>query len=120
MLFRSFSNVIPVERYQDFPTFWDDPAKRRFNLWSYVDVRDCAQSCEVALRADVAGASSYVIAAADSVMTTPSAQLMAAVFPDVPIRGELGEFESLQSIAKAKAVLGYQPRYSWRDHVDAR
>ena len=115
-----FSNVIPPERYQDFPTFWDDPAKRRFNLWSYVDVRDCAQSCEVALRADVTGASSYVIAAADTVMTTPSVELMATTFPHVPIRAELGEFETLQSIARARTVLGYEPRYSWRDHVDPR
>ncbi|HEX4723693.1 MAG TPA: NAD(P)-dependent oxidoreductase [Pseudonocardiaceae bacterium] len=114
-----FSNVIPPDRYEMFPTFWDDPAKRRFNLWSYVDVRDCAQSCEVALRADVSGASSYVIAATDTVMTTPTADLMAATFPDVPIRTELGEFETLQSIEKARSVLGYEPRYSWRDHVDA-
>ncbi|HEX4704287.1 MAG TPA: NAD(P)-dependent oxidoreductase [Pseudonocardiaceae bacterium] len=113
-----FSNVIPPERYQVFPTFWDDPAKRRFNLWSYVDVRDCAQSCEVSLRADVTGASGYVIAATDTVMTTPSAELMAGTFPDVPIRKELGEFETLQSIEKARAILGYEPQHSWRDHVE--
>jgi nucleoside-diphosphate-sugar epimerase len=112
-----FSNVIRPERYQDFPTFWDDPAKRRFNLWSYVDVRDCAQSCRVSLTADVTGASSYVIAAADTVMTTPSAELMARTFPDVPIRKELGTFETLQTIEKARSVLGYEPKYSWRDHV---
>lgn len=114
-----FSNVIPPERYAMFPTFWDDPRKRRFNLWSYVDVRDCAQSCEVSLRADVTGATSYVIAAADTVMTTPSAQLMATTFPAVPIRKELGEFETLQSIERARTVLGYEPEHSWRDHVAA-
>jgi hypothetical protein len=44
---------------------------------------------------------------------------MATTFPDVPIRGgEFGEFETLQSIGKARAVLGYEPQHSWRDHIE--
>jgi nucleoside-diphosphate-sugar epimerase len=112
-----FSNVIPPERYATFPTFWDDPALRKFNLWSYVDVRDCALSCRLGLEADVAGASSYLIAAADTVMTTPSARLMAETFPDVPLTKDLSEFETLQSIDRARAMLGYEPQHKWRDHV---
>jgi nucleoside-diphosphate-sugar epimerase len=112
-----FSNVIPPDRYAAFPGFWDDPAKRRFNLWSYVDVRDCALSCRLGLEADVTGADSFLIAAADTVMTTPSARLMAQAFPGVPVTKDLGEFETLQSIDKARAVLGYEPEHRWRDHV---
>ena len=48
-------------------------------------------------------------------MREPSRDLMARVFPKVPIRGELGEFETLLSIAKARKLLGYAPRYTWRD-----
>jgi nucleoside-diphosphate-sugar epimerase len=114
-----FSNVIPPDRYTVFPTFWDDPAKRRFNLWSYVDVRDCALSCRLGLEADVEGAGSYLIAAADTVMTTPSARLMEETFPGVPLTKDLGEFETLQSIDKARAALGYEPAYRWRDHISA-
>lgn len=112
-----FTNVIPPERYAQFPSFQDDPAKRRWNLWSYVDVRDCALSCRLGLEAEVSGAQSFIIAAADTVMTTPSADLMAAEFPGVPITKELGEFETLQSIDRAREVLGYEPRHSWRDQV---
>lgn len=112
-----FSNVIPPDRYAQFPTFWHDQALRKFNLWSYVDVRDCALSCRLGLEAEVAGASSYLIAADDTVMTTPSARLMADTFPGVPVTKELGEFETLQSIDKARDVLGYVPRHRWRDHV---
>jgi hypothetical protein len=43
---------------------------------------------------------------------------MAEVYPDVPVRGELAEFETLLSIAKARRLLGYEPRYSWRDPLD--
>jgi len=48
-------------------------------------------------------------------MNRPSAELMADVYPDVEIRGELGEFETLLAIGKARRLLGYAPAYSWRD-----
>ena len=30
-----------------------------------------------------------------------------------------GEFGTLLAIDRARQVLGYEPRYSWRDHVSA-
>jgi UDP-glucose 4-epimerase len=39
------------------------------------------------------------------------------VFPDVPVRGEIGEHDTLLSIDKARRVLGYEPTHSWRDQV---
>jgi UDP-glucose 4-epimerase len=47
-------------------------------------------------------------------MSRPNAELMAEVYPDVELRGELGEHDTLLSIEKARRVLGYEPRYSWR------
>ena len=32
-----FSNVMVREDYARFPTFWDDPHARKWNLWGYVD-----------------------------------------------------------------------------------
>ena len=110
-----FSNVMEPHDYARFPGFWDDPELRRWNLWGYVDARDVAQSCRLALRGDVGGAEVFIVAAADTVMTRSSAELMAEVYPDVEIRGELGEFETLLSIGKARRLLGYDPAYSWRD-----
>lgn len=112
------SNVIPVERYATFPQDWADARRRMFNLWSYIDVRDAAGACLAALTADVEGARSYVIASTDSAMTTPSAELMATHFPDVPLHGDLAEFGSLLSGARAQRELGFTPQHSWRDHVD--
>jgi hypothetical protein len=66
------------------------------------------------LEAEVAGADVFTVAAADTLMRTPSRQLMAEHFPGVPVAAELGEFETLLSIAKARRVLGYQPRHGWR------
>ncbi|WP_155334504.1 NAD-dependent epimerase/dehydratase family protein [Acrocarpospora corrugata] len=112
-----FSNVIKPEDYQRFPSYWKDPAPRSFNLWSYIDVRDCALSARLSLEADVTGSSAYIIAAADTVMITPSAQLMAENFPTAEITKELGEFETLMTSERARAALGFEPRHSWRSHV---
>ncbi len=112
-----FSNIMEPEDYQRFPDYSQDPRKRKWNLWGYVDARDVAQSCRLGLEADIKGAEAFIIAAADTVMNRPSRDLMAEVFPDVPLRGEIGEFETLLSITKARQMLGYAPQYSWRNHV---
>ena len=115
-----FSNIWSPGDYHEFPSFWDDPQERKWNLWGYVDERDVALSCRLALEADeaaVAGSPSFIIAAADTVMNRPSADLMASVFPGVPLTSPVGEFGTLLSIDRARKVLGYQPRHSWRDHL---
>jgi NAD(P)-dependent dehydrogenase (short-subunit alcohol dehydrogenase family) len=44
-------------------------------------------------------------------------QVLAEVFPDVPLTREIGEFDTLLAIGRAKQFLGYEPRYSWRDQI---
>jgi hypothetical protein len=53
-------------------------------------------------------------------MTRDSADLMAEVFPDVPLRRELRGRETLLSIDHAREVLGYAPAHRWADHVAER
>src|SRR5919106_2176809 len=104
-----FSNIMEPADYEPFPAFWDDPHLRKWNLWGYVDARDVAQACRLAQRSDVGGAEVFIVAAGDTVMNRPSRELLAEVFPDVPVRGEIGEFETLLSIEKARRLLGYEP-----------
>jgi UDP-glucose 4-epimerase len=112
-----FSNVMVPEDYARFPSFDADPLLRKWNLWGYIDARDGAQAVERALEAAIPGLNAYIIAATDTVMTTPNAELLAAVFPDVPVRGDIGENTTLLSIDKARRMLGYEPQHSWRDEV---
>jgi nucleoside-diphosphate-sugar epimerase len=117
-----FSNIFSPDWYQELPDFWDDPQKRKWNLWGYVDERDVALSCRLALEADepaVAGSPSFIIAAADTMMNRPSADLIASVFPGVALTGPVGGFGTLLSIDRARKVLGYEPGHSWRNHVTA-
>ena len=58
-----------------------------------------------------------LVAAADTCMRRPSAALMADVFPDVPLVGDVEGNRTLLSIDKARTLLGYEPRHSWRDQV---
>ena len=113
------SNIMEPDDYAAFPGYWDDPTIRRWNLWGYVDVRDVAQAVRNGLAADVAGSEVCIVAAADTVMTRPSAELMAEVFPDVPLRRAIGGRETLLSIERARRVLGYEPEHRWSDHVAA-
>lgn len=110
-----FSNILNPKAYQRFPEYWQDASTRKWNLWGYVDERDVAQSCHVALTADTQGSENFIIAAADTVMNRPSRDLMAEVFPGVKVADELSEFGTLLAIDKARAMLGYHPKHSWRD-----
>jgi nucleoside-diphosphate-sugar epimerase len=113
------SNIMEPQDYAAFPGFWADAQLRKWNLWSYVDVRDVAQAVRLGLEAPVDGAEVCIIAAADNVMTRPSAELMAEIFPDVPLTREVQGRETLLSIERARAVLGYEPGHAWQDHVPA-
>ncbi len=110
-----FSNVMEPDDYAAFPGYDADPELRRWNLWSYIDARDGAQAVRLALRHETTGMDVFVIANADTVMTRPTAELIAARFPGVPVRKELKGNETLLSIDKARRVLGYEPVHSWRE-----
>jgi nucleoside-diphosphate-sugar epimerase len=108
------SNVMVREDYARFAEWQDDPQARRFNLWGYVDESHVAEAVRRALVADVSGADSFVIAAADTVMRTPSRELMAEVFPGVAVADSVTANDTLLDIAHAREVLGYDPQFSWR------
>ncbi|MEP7018323.1 MAG: NAD(P)-dependent oxidoreductase [Actinomycetota bacterium] len=109
-----FSNVMDPEDYAEFPSFDADATLRKWNLWGYIDGRDGAQAVLKALEIDTTGFDRFIIAAADTVMSRSNADLVAEVFPDVPVTRELGEHDTLLSIDKARRVLGYSPKHSWR------
>jgi nucleoside-diphosphate-sugar epimerase len=109
-----WSNVMVRADYERFSSFWDDPHLRKWNLWSYVDESHVADSVRRALAVDISGADAFIVAAADTVMRQPSRELMAQVFPGVPIRDGVSGNDTLLGIDKARRVLGYEPAFSWR------
>jgi nucleoside-diphosphate-sugar epimerase len=114
-----FSNILGPDDYRQAPGWWADPRSRHWNAWGYIDERDVALACRLSLRAPVTGSVSLIIAAADTIMAQPSAELVAEVFPGVPVRRALAGHETVLSIDRARRVIGFEPLHSWRDHVAA-
>jgi nucleoside-diphosphate-sugar epimerase len=115
-----FSNIMAPEDYEWLAGFRDDPRARKWNLWGYIDQRDVAQACRKALEVDaekVKGNPAFIIAAADTVLARPSAEVLAEVFPGVKLTRDVGEHGTLLAIDRAREVLGFSPEHSWRDHV---
>jgi nucleoside-diphosphate-sugar epimerase len=108
-----FTNIVEPGRYEAF----GQPGNTRYRrdlLGSYVDVRDCARAVALALRAARPGRAVYSIAASDTGLAVPSAELARTWFPGVPVTRDLGEFETLISIDEARRGLGFEPRHLWR------
>ena len=110
-----FSNVYSGDDYQAVPEIQRRTGSRKFNVWGYVDARDCGEACRLAVEAALPGHTRLIIAAADTLMDTPSAELMAEHFPTTPLREGLGTYESLLSSKAAAKLIGYLPKHSWRD-----
>jgi nucleoside-diphosphate-sugar epimerase len=72
-----------------------------------------------ALELEATGMDVFIVSNADTVMSRPNDELIAGAFPDVPLKRAVGAHETLLSIDKARRVLGYEPRHSWRDEPAA-
>jgi nucleoside-diphosphate-sugar epimerase len=112
------SNIMEPRDYEAFPAWQDDPTIRKWNLWGYVDARDVAQAVRRGLEADTTGAEVCIVAAADTTMVRPSAELMAEVFPSVPLRRPVEGRDTLLSIERARSLLGYEPEHRWQDELE--
>jgi nucleoside-diphosphate-sugar epimerase len=97
---------------------WDDPAAGASNLWGYIDARDAAQAVQLALEADLTGHHAFFVAAPDSFMRGPSADLVRQFYPETEIRAGFEGRASLFSSAKAERVLGFRPRYTWNTYFE--
>jgi nucleoside-diphosphate-sugar epimerase len=77
-------------------------------LWSYLDVRDAARACRLALEADFSGHQAFNICAPETIMETPTAELVAKYLPQVPsVRAADGRWSGYD-IAKAEEILGFR------------
>ncbi|WP_267347063.1 NAD(P)-dependent oxidoreductase [Sphingomonas sp. GM_Shp_2] len=109
------SNVMNPEEYEGFEEWQDDATKRLWNFWTYIDNRDVAQSVALAIEYDVRGKDEFFITNDETVMRTPTAELLDKHFPNIERRKEFSGNEVVISNAKAKRVLGFQPQHRWTD-----
>ncbi|HXI19005.1 MAG TPA: NAD(P)-dependent oxidoreductase [Chloroflexota bacterium] len=90
-------------------------------LWSYVDARDVALAARLALEhLDELGRGNHPfnVGAAEAHSRLPLRDVIARFTPELaPLAASLTGSETAYSIEKARQLLGYQPRHSWRQHV---
>lgn len=87
-------------------------------LWSYIDVRDAATACRLALEADVKGYEAFNICAATSITSVPTADLVRRYLAEVKtVRGELQGNGCGYNTSKAAAMLGFQARHLFRNGI---
>ena len=108
-------NVIEPHEYPALIEGFRDPSARKRIVWSYIDARDVAQACRLGVETDGLGFRVFNIANNDVSSDLPTRELLRRYYPDVPVRLELGEHETLLSNRRAKEVLGFQPAHTWMD-----
>ncbi len=91
----------------------------RNDFWAMLDVRDAAQAIEKALVADYEGSHPLWIVDSHNSAGLPTMALAALMYPDMTTwKHPVADTKSLISIAKARALIGYEPEYSISQVLD--
>lgn len=77
-------------------------------LWSYIDARDAARACRLALETNFTGHQAFNICAPDTIMDLPTTELARRFLPQVPCKGKLDERLSGYDTVKAERILGFR------------
>lgn len=85
------------------------------NLWGYVELGDAAHACVLAVTAELPGGEFHplVIAAADTMMTTPTEVMLLQWFPTVEQRRRLGGASSGFDSSRARELIAWEPTFHW-------
>jgi nucleoside-diphosphate-sugar epimerase len=110
------NNVIEPHEYETmFPPFLTDPALRRRNIFAYIDVRDLGRMVQRCLEVDGLGYQVFNVANADKSVAATTQELQDRFYDGVEVRRELDRDETFYAIDKARDLLGFAPRHSWRE-----
>ncbi|WP_168121592.1 NAD(P)-dependent oxidoreductase [Paenibacillus sp. HB172176] len=83
------------------------------NLWTYIDIRDCARAFRLAIEAEFKGHEVFHITAANSKSVRQTEELLAHYFPHAELRCPLPGNASVHDCSKAATMLGFVPEFKW-------
>ena len=84
-------------------------------LWAFTDARDAAQAFRLAVENDEIVHEVFLINGDETCSDVETPELLSRHFSSVPLTAALNGHASLWSHEKATRMLGYQPRYAWRE-----
>jgi nucleoside-diphosphate-sugar epimerase len=104
--------------YEQFAGRWQTPTLRLGGFWSYVDARDAAVICRLALEAGLPGHQVFNVAAPTSAMREATAELVQRYVPGVGRlpEGLEGNWTGMTA-AKAERALGWRAEHRWEDYL---
>jgi nucleoside-diphosphate-sugar epimerase len=104
--------------YESFRERWRNPRSRRSGFWTYIDARDAAVTCRLALEAKFHGHEVFIASAPLNCMIQPTLQLVKQFLAkSVKIRKVSGTHWSCVDSSKARRVLGFKPEHVWQNYL---
>jgi nucleoside-diphosphate-sugar epimerase len=103
------------EARREADAFANDPLRNRAALWSYIEERDAARACILAIDAPDYGYAVMNVIGHDTIATIPTMDAITQFAPEVGVRSRIEEFASPFSRQRAREVIGFEARHSWRD-----
>ena len=91
----------------------DDPAYGAREFWTYLETRDAARACVLALTEPGPGFHVVAIAAPNTLAPYPTSQLLDVFHPDVPRRAVFDGRISPVDLGKARWLLNWSPEHVW-------
>lgn len=105
-------NVLCPEDHAPTIARFDHPENRLRILWSYIDSRDIAIACQLAIEKDGLGCEPIILAADDVSSNLDAMELARRYLPGVKdFRKELSGRTSLMDSSRAKELLGWKQKY---------
>ncbi|SFS03744.1 NAD-dependent epimerase/dehydratase family protein [Yoonia litorea] len=98
-----------------FPDFLADPASRRRNFFAYIDARDLGHMVDCCLKTDGLGYEVFNVSNDDMSVDISSDEVIARFYEGVEVRRDMKPDETFYANDKAKRLVGFRPKHSWRD-----
>jgi nucleoside-diphosphate-sugar epimerase len=104
--------------YESFRERWRNPRSRAKGFWTYIDARDAATACRLALEARFKGHDVFIASAPKNCMIQPTMELVKKYLPKgATIKKVAGTHWSCVDSSKARRMLGFKPQHIWQDYL---
>lgn len=104
--------------YKTLPERWLNPGDKIGTFWSYIDVRDAAIACLLAVEANIVGHQILNISTVTSRYPEPTAELIQRYLPETKIREGFSGMWGGLDCSLAKKTLGFEAKYVWQKYLD--